>query len=314
METKTKKNYRINPKTIANILLVLTTLLWGTSFIITKNLTQEVPIFLYLGIRFSIAIIGFIPYFIHIKRINKKILLFGTLTGLMYYSAIVFQTLGIQTTTAGKAAFITGLSTIMVPFITWLGFRKVIKKRVWLAVIISISGMVFLSLEGESNIIIGDFLVLLCAVLYAFFIVLNDRYVRIVDVYLYSAVQLITISVLSFGGAFLLNETYDLMNVSLPFWLIFIYMGLVVTTGTFIFQNWSQQHQGSTQTAIIFTLEPVFAVIFASFIIGDETMTWLGWLGCALIFIAILITVLKNSENNNSKNNNSGIQLDGLQE
>ena len=298
METKTKKNYRINPKIIADILLVLTTLLWGTSFIITKNLTLDVPIFLYLGIRFSIAIIGFIPYLIRIKRINKKILLFGTLTGLMYYIAIVFQTLGIQATTAGKAAFITGLSTIMVPFITWLGFRKAIKKRVWLAVIISISGMVFLFLERESNVILGDILVLLCAVLYAFFIVLNDKYVRIVDVYLYSAVQLIVISVLSFGGSFLLNETYDLMNVSLPFWLIFIYMGLAVTTGTFIFQNWSQQHQEPAQTAIIFTLEPVFAVIFASFILGAEPITILGWLGYALIFIAILITVLKNNEIN----------------
>ncbi len=303
MEPKTKRNYRINPKTIANILLVLTTLLWGTSFIITKNLTEDVPIFLYLGIRFSIAIIGFIPYLIRIKRINKKILLFGTLTGLMYYIAIVFQTLGIQATTAGKAAFITGLSTIMVPFITWLGFRKAIKKRVWLAVIISISGMVVLLLEGlllkgESNIILGDILVLLCAVLYAFFIVLNDKYVRIVDVYLYSMVQLIVISVLSFGGAFLFNETFDLLSMSIPFWLIFIYMGLAVTTGTFIFQNWSQQHQGPTQTAIIFTLEPVFAVIFASFIIGAEPITWLGWLGYALIFSAILITVLKKSEIN----------------
>lgn len=299
MEAKTKKNYRIKPKTIANFLLVLTTLLWGTSFILTKNITQEIPIFLYLGMRFSIAIIGFIPYFIRLKRLNKKILLYGTLTGLLFYAVMVFQTLGIQTTTAGKAAFITGLSTIIVPFITWLGFRKAVKKRVWLAVIVSISGMVFLLLEGESNIIIGDFLVLICAVLYGLFIVLNDKYVRTVDVYLYSIVQLIVISVLSFGGSFLLNETYDLLNVSLPFWLIFIYMGLILTTGTFIFQNWSQQHQGPTQTAIIFTLEPVFAVIFASFIIGDETMTWLGWLGCALIFIAILITVIKSSDNNN---------------
>jgi drug/metabolite transporter (DMT)-like permease len=86
--------------------------------------------------------------------------------------------------------------------------------------------------------------------------------------------------------------------MSVPFWLIFIYMGLAVTTGTFIFQNWSQQHQGPTQTAIIFTLEPVFAVIFASFIIGAEPITRLAWLGYALIFSAILITVLKKSEIN----------------
>jgi len=247
---------------------------------------------------------------------SKKILLYGAVTGLMYYIAIVFQTQGMQIpgTTAYKAAFITGLSTVMVPFIVWIGFRKAIKKRVWFAVIISISGMVLLLLEGESNIFIGDFLVLVCAVLYAFFIVLNDKYVRVVDVYLYSAVQLIVISVLSFGGSFLFNESYDLTNVSLTYWLIFIYMGLAVTTGTFIFQNWGQKHQGPTQTAIIFTLEPVFAVIFASFIIGSETMTLLGWSGCGLIFIAILITVLKKSRSNISENNKSRIKLEDLQE
>ncbi len=301
MKDYTEAQGNSKKRILANILLITTTLLWGTSFIITKNLTQEVPIFLYLGLRFLIALLGFIPYLIRIKRINKKIILFGTLTGLMYYFAIVFQTLGIQTTTAGKAAFITGLSTIMVPFITWLGFRKTIKRRVWFAVVISISGMVLLLLEGESNIIIGDFLVLFCAVLYAIFIVLNDKYVRIVDVYLYSMVQLIVISVFSFGGSFLFNETYDLTNVGLPFWLIFIYMGLAVTSGTFIFQNWSQQHQGPTQTAIIFTLEPVFAVIFASFIFGSETMTPYGWIGCLLVFSAILITVLKTTKENKNE-------------
>jgi len=302
METKTKKNYRINPKTIANILLVLTTVLWGTTFIITKNLTQEVPIFLYLGIRFSLATFGFLPYFIHIKKINKKIILYGALTGLIYCLAIIFQTFGLQTTSAGKAGFITGLSTIMVPFLTWFWFKKKkLKKRIWLAVIISVFGMALLLLEGESGIVVGDFLVLICAVFCAFHIVLTDKFVRLVDVYLYSIVQLTTISLFCFGSSILFNETFDLINVGLPFWLIMIYMGVLVTAGTFIFQNWSQQHQGPSQTAIIFTLEPVFAVIFASFIIGNETMSLVGWLGCALIFIAILITVLKNKTKNNKK-------------
>jgi len=300
METKTKKNNRINPKTIANILLVLTTVLWGTSFIITKNVTQNVPIFLYLGLRFSIAIIGFVPYITRFRNINKKILLYGGLTGLLYYLTMVFQTFGLQTTTAGKAAFITGLSTIMVPFITWIGFKNTIKKKIWIAVIISIIGMAFLLLEGESGIIFGDFLVLICAVFYGLFIVFNDKYVRIIDVYLYSIIQLITISLLSFGGSLLFKEVIDLVSTKINFWLVMIYMGIVVAAGTFFLQNWSQQHQGASQTAIIFTLEPVFAVIFASFIIGNETMTILGWLGSGLIFIAILITVIRNK---NSKKN-----------
>ena len=291
-------------KLVANLLLILTTILWGTSFIITKNLTEDVPIFLYLGIRFSVAVVGFVPFLINFKRFSKKLIAFAVLTGLMYYIAIVFQTVGIQTTTAGKAAFITGLSTIMVPFITWIIYKKALKKRLWLAVFISIVGMALLLLEGASGIIIGDLLVLACAFLYALFIILNDKYVRIFDVYLYSLVQLITISLLSFVGSFSFNENYDLLSNGLPFWLIFIYMGLIVTSCTFLFQNWSQQHQDPSHTAIIFTLEPVFAVIFASFVFGSETMTPYGWIGSLLVFSAILITVVKNN-----KENKNGLQL-----
>jgi len=301
MEKKNNHAPSSKQKLIANILLISTTVLWGTTFIITKNLIQEVPIFLYLGLRFSLAIFGFVPYFIHVKKINKKIILYGVLTGLIYCFAIIFQTFGLQTTTAGKAGFITGLSTIMVPFLTWLWFKKKLKKRIWLAVIISVIGMALLLLEGESGVVVGDFLVLVCAVFCAFHIVFTDKFVRLVDVYLYTIVQLTTISLFCFGSSFLFNETFDLINVGLPFWLIMIYMGVIVTAGTFVFQNWAQQHQGPSQTAIIFTLEPVFAVIFASFIIGNETMSLVGWLGCALIFIAILITVLKNNANVNKR-------------
>ena len=289
-------------KIIATILLILTTLLWGTSFIITKKVTQEIPIFLYLGLRFLIAIFGLFPYFIKIKQVNKRIIIWGSITGLIYFLAIVFQTIGLQTTTAGKAAFITGLSTIMVPFIAWLGFKQSLNKRIWIAVFISIIGMAFLLLEGEAGIIIGDILVLVCAVLYAVFIILNDKYVHLVDVYLYSIVQLLIISIFCFGSSFLLNESYSFSSIELGYWLVIIYMGIVVSTGTFIFQNWGQKHQGPAQTVIIFTLEPVFAVLFASFIIGNEIMNILGWIGCGLIFIAILITVLRIEENNKKKN------------
>jgi len=289
---------------IANLLLISTTVLWGSSFIITKNLTQNVPIFLYLGIRFLIALIGFCPYLIRIKKINKRLLFLGFLSGLIYFLGIVFQTWGIQTTTAGKTAFITGLSTIMVPFIIWIGFKQTLKKKIWTAVIISVVGMGFLLLEGASGIIIGDLLVLVCAILYAFFVVLNDKYVRIFDVYLYSMIQVLTICILSFGSSFLVQEAFSLEIFDQSFWFVIIYMGIGVTTLTFLFQNWSQQYQGPSQTAIIFTLEPVFAVIFASFIIGNETMTFFGWLGCGLIFLAISITVStpKNNKLNNKNN------------
>jgi len=244
-----------NRKLIALSLLILTTILWGTSFIITKNLTQDIPIFLFLGLRFLIALFGFIPFFPHLKNLDKKIIVMGLITGLLYFSGIVFQTYGLQSTSAGKTGFITGLSTIIVPFITWIGFKKRPQIKIWVAVILSIIGMAFLLLEGESGFFIGDILVLICAFFFALYIVLNDKYVRLVDVYLYSIIQVLIISASSFICSFILREPYDLLSFQLPFWLIMIYMGIVVMTLTILFQNWSQQYQSPTKTAIIFTLK-----------------------------------------------------------
>jgi len=289
-------------KGLSIVLLVLTTVLWGTSFIITKTLTQSLPIFLYITLRFSIAIIGFAPYFYHFKRIDKKSVIGGIITGFIYFVSMVFQTAGIQTTSAGKAAFITALGTIIVPFIAWIGFKNKINIRIWIALPFCFVGTSFLLLEGESGIVIGDFLVLACAFFYAVFILFNDKYVHQVDVYIFSVFQLITISVFSFLMSLIFNESFNFAIVDYSFWLIIIYMGFAVTTLTFLFQNWSQQHQGPSETAIIFTLEPVFAVLFASFILGNETMTIFGWLGCLLIFIALLITVLKRNRMNRNQN------------
>jgi drug/metabolite transporter (DMT)-like permease len=291
--TKTSSNRNI----IAIFLLILTTVLWGTSFIITKNITEDVPIFLYLGLRFLIAFFGFIPFFPHLKNLNKRVFLMGLITGLLYFFGIVFQTYGLQSTTAGKTGFITGLSTIIVPFLTWIFYKKRLHLRIWFAVILSILGMAFLLLEGASGLIIGDLLVLICAFFFAFYIVLNDKYVRLVDVYLYSIIQVFVISISSFASSLILRESYALSSYSLPFWIILLYMGIAVMTLTILFQNWSQQYQGPTTTAIIFTLEPVFAALFG-FLIGNEILSMFAWIGCGLIFGAILITVIKGNDTN----------------
>ena len=287
-------------KILAIIVLIITSILWGSTFIITKTVTQEVPIFLYLALRYVIALIGFTPLFLHIKNLNRDIVLMGIISGIIYFFAITFQTIGLQITSAGKAGFITGLNCVMVPFLAWIIFKKKeVNKRIWIAVALSVAGMAFLLLEGNAEVIIGDMLVLVCAVFCALFIVFNDKYVQAVDVYLYSIIQLATLALLCLGSSLLLNESFDLVNAHMNFWLIMVYIGLIVTTLTFLFQNWGQKYQGPSQTAIIFTLEPVFAVIFASYLIGNEVLSIEAWIGCGLIFIAILITVVKN-ENLNS--------------
>jgi drug/metabolite transporter (DMT)-like permease len=280
---------------IAIILLILTNVLWGTSFVLTKMITTEVPIFLYLGLRFLIALLGFSPFFPHLKNINKKIIRMAIISGLLYFFGIVFQAYGLQTTTAGKAGFITGLSTVIVPFITWFFYKNPLKSRIWIAVVLSVIGMAFLLLEGEFGFVWGDILVLICSFFWAFYIVFNGKFVRLNDVFLYSIIQISLISGISFLSSLIFGESYNLGSYSLSIWLILIYMGIIVITLTFFFQNWGQQYQGPAQTAIIFTLEPVFAAFFG-FLIGNEIFTLFGWIGSSMIFIAILITVLKNNK------------------
>ncbi|MFX1568165.1 MAG: DMT family transporter [Promethearchaeota archaeon] len=292
MVQKDPKNNSSKQSLIAIFLLILTTILWGTSFILTKNITQDMPIFIYMGLRFAIALLGFAPFYSHLKSVNKKILLMSFITGILYFFGLAIQTYGLQTTTAGKAGFITGLSAIIVPFIAWIGFKKPLTKRIWVAVILSVLGMAFLLLEGESGIIIGDFIVLISAFIWAFYIIYNDKYVRIADIYSYSIIQIFVVSSASFIASLIIQESYAILSYPTTYWYIMVYLGIGVMTLTILFQNWSQQYQGPTQTAIIFTLEPVFAALFG-FLIGNEVLSIYAWIGCGLIFIAILITVLR---------------------
>ena len=291
-DSSIKPNHRI----IATVLLIVTTILWGTSFIITKNLTQEIPVLFYLGLRHLIAAIGLIPLLIYHRKFNKQILFFGIITGTVNFLSMVFQTYGLQTISAGRAGFITGLGTILVPFIVWFGYKQKLKKKNWIAAILSIIGMAFLFLEGLGGIYLGDILVLMCAFLYASYIVLNDKYVQLVDIYLYSLVQLLIMALFSFGGSLLINETINFTSFTWSFWFIILYLGICVTTLPFIFINWSQkQNKNPVQTAIIFTLEPVFAVIFA-FLIGSEILNWLEIIGCSIIFLATFIAVYEKNQ------------------
>jgi len=291
----------INPnhRIIATTLLIATTILWGTSFIITKTLTQDVPVFLYLGLRFLIGALGFAPFLFNHKKFNKKVVQLGAITGTVNFLSMVFQTYGLQTISAGRAAFITGLGTIFVPFIVWLGYKKKLKTKNWVAAILSIFGMGFLFLEGLGGLFLGDILVLMCAIMYALFIVLNDKYLQLVDIYIYSFVQLLITSMLSFGGSIIVNEMFNFTSIDGIFWFSLIYLGIFVTTLTFIFISWGQkQNKNPVQTAIIFNLEPVFAVIFA-FLIGNEILNWLEIIGCSIIFLATFLAVYERKRKNN---------------
>ncbi|MHA1726573.1 MAG: DMT family transporter [Promethearchaeota archaeon] len=279
-------------------LLVLTTLLWGTTFIITKNVVSQVPVFFYISVRFIFASAVLVPIIIfRLKRINKSLIQAGIMNGVIYFLSLSTQTIGLQTTTAGKAGFITGLNALIVPFLMWIGFKKPVKKKIWASVLISMVGMLLLMIDEVSGFVIGDVFEIFCAFFCAIYIILVDYHINVKqhDVYAYCWLQIVFVFLVSSLAMVIINENITIKDLALPFWLIMIYLGAIVTALTFLFQNIAQVHVEPSKTAIIFALEPVFALLFASFLIGNEKLTLQGLIGCGLIFIAILLAVIKNN-------------------
>jgi drug/metabolite transporter (DMT)-like permease len=287
-------------KYIPELLLVLVTILWGSTFILTKQTTEIIPEFLYLAIRFGVAFIAMIPFLYKFKNFFKsgKNWKISLISGLLYFISIFTQTIGLQTTTASKGAFITALGVIFVPL-----FMSIFKKRkihflLWIAVVLAIVGVAFLSFSEIERISwVGDSLVLICAVSYAFYVIYLDNHVHEVEIIPFTAVQLFFISI----SSFVISLIYEfgiiksVPNVLIVFSnqniLVLAYLGLIATTLTFIMQSFGQRFVSSTRTSLIFAFEPFFATLFAIWL-GDERLSFLIGTGMVLVFSAVIISIL----------------------
>ena len=294
-------------KNLALFLLILTTLLWGTSFIITRTLTNTIPVFFYLGLRYSIATIGLIPIFRRYKGLSMKEVKIAGIAGLIYFFSIVTQTIGMRFTTASKAGFLTGLNVILVPIIVAIVFKKSISKKLWVAVILATIGTYIMSFTGLELVTIGDPLVIICALLYAIYIIYIDRKAKDIDIYRFSQLQLLFITIASFGISAIIEDWHSIFTMkasmifTLDHFLWLIYIGIAVTSLTFIFQVYGQRYINETKTSLIFSLEPIFATVFAV-LWGNEFLSVQLYIGSILIFIGILIPSIKRNNKRDVKN------------
>ncbi len=287
-------------KYIPEFLLVLVTLFWGTTFILTKQTTEDIPSFLYLGIRFGIAFLAMVPFLFNSGKFfkswrNWKI---SIIAGFLYFLSIFTQTLGLQSTSASKGAFITSLGVIFVPL-----FMSIVQKRrvhflLWIAVLIAITGVGLLSFsEVESISWLGDSLVLICAIAYAFYVIYLDNNVQDVEIMPFTTIQLFLIAFLSIVISLIyeFGITDSIPDISTMFsvqnTLVLLYLGVVATTLTFVMQSYGQKFVSSTRTSLIFTFEPFFATLFAIWIGGEILSLFVG-IGMIFIFIAVIISIL----------------------
>src|SRR5699024_6415009 len=178
-------------KYIGEIGLTITAIIWGSGFVASAVSLEYYTPYQILAGRFLIGalLLGLI-FHKKLPKVNKRVLIRGTILGFILYIAFALQTVGLQFTTPSKNAFLTAINVVIVPFIGWVFYKKKIDRFEFLGALMAISGVAFLSLKLSFEINIGDFLTLCCAVAFAFHIFYTMLFVKSEDAALLTLIQM----------------------------------------------------------------------------------------------------------------------------
>lgn len=292
MSTKDGKGIRI----LAAIGLIITTIIWGSAFVVMKNSVDIISPTYLLALRFTIAAIALILVFWRkVMKICKSDLLCGGLLGVFLFTSYFFQTYGLKYTTASKNAFITTLYVILVPFLHWLFNRKKPAGNNIVAAMIAVVGLALLSLEGSLIINIGDFLTLICGFFYAVHIVFIDRYTTDHDPVTMTVIQMVMAAVLSWIIAPLLEGPFNYQVIDSGMMISLLYLGIFSTMIGFLLQNVGQKYLTPNTSSILLSFESVFGLVFSVIFLGDP-LTIKLIAGCTLMFAAVILSEYKKKK------------------
>ena len=278
-------------QTLADLALITITIFWGSTFILSKIVLKEIPLITYLSIRLNIAALMMTLFALRFrKEMSIRTLYHGVLLGVFLFLSYLFQMWGIQYTSASDAGFITGLNVVLVPLFSILFFGDYPRVSSLIGVLFAISGLYFLSGGDFSAFSKGDWLVFICAVTVTFHVIYTGKFAVRNNIYLLTAIQLLVTGILSLILLPFEHEQLPELNVNIL--LLLIYLALFGTVYTFLMQTAMQRFTTATRTSLVFSLEPVFAALFA-FMIAGETLTKTAWFGGFLIFCGMLIAEIR---------------------
>jgi drug/metabolite transporter (DMT)-like permease len=279
---------------VADLLLVLICLFWGMAFIMVKTAIKELDLYWFLFLRFTLATVILLVVFAgRLKRFTFPSFRDGFILGSVLFSAFVLQTIGLKYTSASNAGFITGLHVILVPFILAVVFRRMPAATATIGAVICAGGLFLLSVGDDFSINRGDVWVIVCAVSVAFHVILTGWYAVKHDVYLVAIAQMIAMT--SWAGVSAVTMGKAPHALSAYVIVAIVFLAVFATAFNFTVQTWAQQYTSPTRAAVIFTMEPVFAAIFA-FWWGGEVLGSRGYIGAALILTGIILSEFRAKE------------------
>ncbi|MBU0511397.1 MAG: DMT family transporter [Chloroflexi bacterium] len=270
----------------ANLMLLTAAFAWGATFVFIKSALGQIGPFTFLAFRFWIAF-AVLAIFLR-KRLRQggcHLWRDGAILGGILCAAYAFQTIGLRSTTATRAGFVTGLFVVIVPLLSAFLLRQMPPPSAWLAVFLAVSGLALISLPIDPSLAPGDGLMLLCALMVAVHILLVGQQAHRHDPLALGTVQIGTMALFSGVGA-VLTEPLP-VTLSFTTWIAILFTALPATALAVPLQMVAQRRVTPHQAALLLTLEPVFAALTA-YLFLDERLDERGLTGCGLILTAML--------------------------
>lgn len=280
----------------ADLFLIFITAVWGSSFTLMKNILDDIPPFAFLALRFSTAaIILLIIFHKRLGKLNKTSMLKGFVIGLMLFGSLALQVIGLKYTTAPNSAFITSLSVVMVPIVSSILLKKKPARSSMMGVAFAFIGLFFVSGGLNFKVNIGEFLTLLCAICVTMQIIFIDKFTDNEDPVLLGVLQVVFSAILSIGSWIYIDFKPFTLNQSIV--ITILVTGVLGTALAYTGQTIVQKFTSPTRAALIFTLEPVFGVVFFILIPNSQSITEKislhTLIGCVLILLGTLVSELK---------------------
>ena len=277
----------------AEAALVGNTIVWGATFVTVKSALADVSPVLFLALRFSLATGALLAFWYSRGkgRMEPGEIRAGVLIGIFLFAGYLLQTLGLRLTSAPKSAFLTGLASVMVPLLAMLVYRNKPQVSELLGILAATAGLGLMTLEGPlESMSRGDLLTVGCALAFAAHIVTLGHYSEKMRFEMLSVSQVGTAAVLAVSLFWWVEPAHVVWQPAVVFAVLIT--GLLATAVAFTVQAWAQQYTTSTRTALIYTLEPVFAWLTSYWIVG-EGLSRRAAVGAALILGGVLLVELK---------------------
>jgi drug/metabolite transporter (DMT)-like permease len=270
----------------ALLVLVAVTAVWGVTFVQVKDAVAIYPLFAFLALRFAIAscTLG-VPGARRVSSLGRSGIVAGSLAGGLLGAGYALQTAGLERTSVSSTGFITGMYVVLTPLLALALFRVGIGAAAWGGVVLATVGLAMLAgVHGGSPA--GDLLVLAGAAVYSLQIVLMERYAPRFDALAFTLVEMLA----AFAGLLVVAVVAGQLGVphGSTVWGALLVTGIFASALAFLAQTWAQRRASATQTALAFSLEPVWAAFFGFTLAGDRLGT-IGWLGCVVIMAGIAL-------------------------